>query len=202
MQFFIKKTHIFFCSKIFPIFGHQNPGSGSGSALTKNAGSESVSGQCGSATRPSFMKSNKDKKIEIAYRGSRSSMASLSSSSFLFSRLSRSGSSCPAVDSAPGEGSGSSCSAEDSAPGEGSGSSTFTTRLSSLLEQVLRALKEIKTVFMHQKSNGVVDLRCFHRSRSSFLPPCGFMKALKIKSVLFEYTSKFRKFFAALFWRK
>ncbi len=78
-------------------------------------------------------------------------MASLSSSSFLFSRLSRSGSSCPAVDSAPGEGSGSSCSAVDSAPGEGSGSSTFTTRVSSFLEQVLRALKEIKTVFHASK---------------------------------------------------
>jgi hypothetical protein len=93
-----------------------------------------------------------------------SSMASLSSSSFLFSRLSRFGSSCPAVDSAPGEGSGSSSPAVDSAPGEGSGSSTFTTRVSSLLEQDGHSL-----IVKHK--NSVVDPHWSQSgSGSSFLP--------------------------------
>jgi hypothetical protein len=38
---FLIKNIIFFNIKFFPIFGHQNPGSRSGSALTKNAGSGS-----------------------------------------------------------------------------------------------------------------------------------------------------------------
>jgi hypothetical protein len=41
LQFLIPKIFFFSCN-FFPIFGHQNPGFGSGSALTKNAGSGSA----------------------------------------------------------------------------------------------------------------------------------------------------------------
>jgi hypothetical protein len=36
------KKYFFFSCTFFPIFGYQNPGSGSGSALTKNAGSTTL----------------------------------------------------------------------------------------------------------------------------------------------------------------
>jgi hypothetical protein len=52
LQFSIKKILIFFSFiKIFLIFGHQNPGSrtGSGSAIRKSAGSGSALNQGGSA---------------------------------------------------------------------------------------------------------------------------------------------------------
>jgi hypothetical protein len=48
-KFLIIKIENLFRLKIFSNFGHKNPGSGSGSALTKNAGSGSVSG---SALKP------------------------------------------------------------------------------------------------------------------------------------------------------
>jgi hypothetical protein len=40
LQFFIKKIFNFFCCNFFKIFSHQKPGfgSGSGSAIRKNAG--------------------------------------------------------------------------------------------------------------------------------------------------------------------
>jgi hypothetical protein len=43
LQFLIKKIKKIFSCKFFPIFEHQNPGSGSRSSLTKNAGSGSGS---------------------------------------------------------------------------------------------------------------------------------------------------------------
>jgi hypothetical protein len=43
LQFLIKKYEFYFSCKFFPMFGHQNLGFGSGSALTKNGGSVSGS---------------------------------------------------------------------------------------------------------------------------------------------------------------
>jgi hypothetical protein len=39
----LEKEYIFFTCNFVPIFGHKNPGSGSGSSMTKNAGSGYVS---------------------------------------------------------------------------------------------------------------------------------------------------------------
>jgi hypothetical protein len=54
LQFFPQKISIFFNCKFFPIFGHRNPGfgtgSGSGSAIRKIFGSGSALNQNGSTT--------------------------------------------------------------------------------------------------------------------------------------------------------
>ncbi len=66
LQFCYKKMWIFFSCKFFPIFGHPNPGPGSGSALTKNTVSGSYPdplwNQFGSATLVSTLYSNKIEK--------------------------------------------------------------------------------------------------------------------------------------------
>jgi hypothetical protein len=53
LQFFIKKISNFYLAiNFFPVFGRQNPGFGTGSrsAIRKNAGSGSALSQCGSTT--------------------------------------------------------------------------------------------------------------------------------------------------------